>query len=156
MLSSAFVDKNGKMVTLWLKNIAGIVVLQVDTTTGAFPGTWSAPVTLSNPLVNANLPSMGTNSMGDIVVSWTEPVAPGVNNQFVSIRPIATGVWSAAQQLVNAGSVKSATKLSVNDNGQIIAQWTAYTDTSLIASAIYIATATVASGVWSAVQDLSS
>lgn len=156
MLSSAFVDKNGKMVTLWVKNIGGVTVVQVDNTTGAFPGTWSVPVSLSNPLVNANLPSMGNNSIGDIVISWVEPVSPGVSNQFVSIKPIATGVWSAPVRLVNTGNVKSATKISVNDNGQILAQWTAYTDTSLVSSAIYVSTSTVASGVWSVPQNLSS
>lgn len=152
--SSAFIDTNGNSVAFWLKHIGANDVVQVSTT-AVFGGTWSAPINISNPAVTSKLPSMGANINGDIVLGWAEPVGVAIANIFVSIRPISTGIWSPPFQLVNAGSIKSPVKISVNEAGQIITQWTAYTDLTLAASAIYVASATVATGIWSAVSRVS-
>lgn len=152
--SSVKIDSSGNSITFWLKHIGSIDVVQASTTS-SFPGTWSVPVNVSSLLVSARIPSLASNLNGDAVLGWVSTIAPNISNIFVSIRPISTGIWSAPFQLVNVGSTKSLVTISLNETGQITAQWVAYTDGTFTTAAIYAATATVASGTWSAVQRVS-
>lgn len=154
MNSSVHINDLGQSVTIWLKGSSGNVIVQASTT-NAFETGWTSPVNLSATDKICALNSMGNNTDGDTVVTWTQPVSPGLTNLFAVIRPISTGVWSAPHQFDNDGSIESYGKISVNAAGQIVVQWTAYTDATRTASAIYCAEGDVITGTWNAVQQVS-
>lgn len=152
---SVQIDSIGYAYEIWLysENADDSYVVQASI---APIGEKTTPTPLSGSVsANAN-PVLAINSRGDVVVLWTvyDNLAKLVVFKAVT-RPASTGLWSKVSTLMSPGNALNNLKVSINDSGDIIAMWLAYTDSLNTDLAAFISTAQISDGAWSSVIQIS-
>jgi hypothetical protein len=121
----------GRAVAVWHRsNGTNLIVEAASFTAG---GSWSAPVPLSAPGEDAEVPQVAMDAAGDAVAVWER--FNGTNEIVETASLAAGGGWSAPVPLSAAGQDASAQRVAMDANGGAVAVWDRFNGTNLIVEA---------------------
>ena len=114
-------------------------------------GLWGPPQDLSVAAQAASDPQIGFDGAGNAVAVWMgySGITPLIQ---AAIRPAATGVWSAPQDISGTGQRAEYPQLAVDSAGNAIVVWAHWDG----ANSIVQAAAHPAGGVWQAPENVSA
>lgn len=119
---------------------------------GSDPSTWiSTVISDAVSVTNNGVPTLTSNSVGDIIVTWTYLTNAGIGYVAAAILLHDTTTWYTATISDTNGSAQFADQLaSLNSNGNALVTWTAYhadTNNNIVMGATALLST---STVWSA------
>lgn len=113
------IDSTGNLTAVW--NLFNGTHLLVQSAMLPKGGTWSAPVTLSDPNVDARYPGLAVNARGDAAVVYSAWTASLATYAQVTSRTGANGAWSAPVTISETLSASvgyiSAPRVALDGNG---------------------------------------
>lgn len=142
--SQIVMDSSGNAVVVWETSVAGQRAVKARTFTAGSPGSWAAEQTLSETGEDSFGPTVTMNSLGHIVAIWAcDDTVVGNIHLCAAKSDITTpttwtdyGDITATDGAENVVAQRVARhdpdyKVSLNDNDDMLAVWSAYTDHTL-------------------------
>ncbi len=142
------VDPAGNAVAIWV-SFNG-TINQIQGATLAFGGSWSTPVTISSPGVDAFFPNVSVDAAGNAVAVWTWQAFPNFITQSASL-PF-NGSWTAPVNLSNPAESATQADLEISPLGYAVAVWQSNNGSDVVIEAATLQFG----GAWSAFQVLST
>jgi len=120
-------DGSGNVFTVYTRSDGTNFRVQYATRTAA--GSWSAPVTLSDPGQGASSPQIASDSAGNAVAVWTR--SDGTNLRIQAAYKPAGGAFGAPVTVSAALGDASAPQVSMDATGKAIVVWQRFDGTKL-------------------------
>ncbi len=126
------VDARGDAAVVWTHADGGTWTVQVALRRGG--GAWGKPRNLTPPGRKAVAPDVALDARGDALAVWTESLG-GHTIVRSSFRPAATGRWSPARSLSQAGGDALTPTVAVGADGNGVIVWSRFSRVSFLAQA---------------------
>lgn len=117
-------DSSGNFVTVWGEKVDDIPVIRASTLTSG--GSWSEPVTISNPDTYSICPLIEMDENGNAVALWRTVTKDDPKYFLEAAKSMfGSGKWNAPETISDNGVMISTNniELEVSPNGNIVAIW---------------------------------
>jgi hypothetical protein len=115
------IDSADRLIAVWIRNDGVNSILQ-ESYSFDHGSTWSSPVSLSAPGLDASSQRVIFDSVGRAVLTWSQ--SNGTNYVFQSRTSIDHGVtWSGPVSITVAGGSPNYPQLATDSSGHVIAVW---------------------------------
>lgn len=114
---------DGTATAMWMELDAATSMTTIRSSVRPRGGSWSAPVTVSNPAEHSFSPNVVVDRQGTATVLWYQATAGGINRTYASSRP-AGGAWSTPE-LLSHHDWAATSNVAVADDGTVFATWKA-------------------------------
>ncbi|SEB50645.1 PKD domain-containing protein [Nocardioides exalbidus] len=113
------VDAAGNATAVWVSKSGTTYVVRASSRPAA--GAWSAAVALSGDVGAAVAPQLAANDRGDLVAVWES--GPSTTSRIQASVRGASGGWSAAETLSEAGQGASSPSVTIDRTGRATVLW---------------------------------
>lgn len=147
--ASVSLDQNGNAIILWTEFDGSHYIVQSSTI--PYGGTFSLPVSISNPCKSSYIPKIASNPIGNAIALWV--LFDGVNLIAETAFLMSENNWSKPIKLSNSGKNVANISIKANSSGNAVAVWD---ETDGVNSVIYSATYAFDTKTWSTSEAIST